>query len=231
VSQVPGTPVDSGDCCPPAAHQSRIAKYFDGKTSDALGAGALPAMADVSADLLAELEADVGDEQPTVLELGCGSGALLVALLEQGASSATGIDLSPVAIDTARRRAAEAGLEAGRAMFSVGDAAHAQLEAHGWVVLDRAICCYGDAGQLMLNAVGAATQRLAYSVPESRGLRGLVNRVMWSFDNVWGRLRPPYVQGFVHDVRSIDRLLQAADFRLLRERRAGLWRVAVFARE
>jgi SAM-dependent methyltransferase len=56
-----------------------------------------------------------------VIEVGCGSGLLAGAVVEAGAASYTGFDISTVAIAAARERAASAGL--GRACFVVADAA------------------------------------------------------------------------------------------------------------
>jgi SAM-dependent methyltransferase len=64
-----------------------------------------------------------------VLDYGCGDGSLSVRLLERGAAKVTGIDISEVLIDQARRRAAGAGF-ADRARFLVGDA-HATDFADG----------------------------------------------------------------------------------------------------
>ena len=49
------------------------------------------------------------DAYPRAVDLGCGTGANVVYLAEQG-FDATGIDFSPVALDQARKRAADAGV-------------------------------------------------------------------------------------------------------------------------
>jgi SAM-dependent methyltransferase len=221
---------EAASCCPADRDGERIGRYFDGRTAELVAGGDLPPMADTSAVLLSSLSADAAGLVPTVLELGCGSAGLLVALLGSGATRATGIDLSMAAVEAARARAVAAGIDESRLILQVGDGSLVPLAGHGWVVLDRVICCYADMNRLLINAIGAAERRIAYSVPDSRGWRGLVNRVTWWFDNVWGRLRPPYVEGFVHDVRQIDGRLATAGFRPITERHAGLWRVAVFER-
>jgi SAM-dependent methyltransferase len=61
----------------------------------------------------------------TVLEYGCGTGSEAFALAAAGAD-VTGIDISPVAVDEARREAQSRGLE--NARFEVMNAEHLELE-------------------------------------------------------------------------------------------------------
>jgi SAM-dependent methyltransferase len=222
---------DDGACCAPSARDRQIARYFDAKVDDRIraAAGELPPLTEVSEELLLDL-ADVAEVHPTVLELGCGTGGLTLALLAQGASQATGLDLSPTSIGTAEERARAVGIDRERVTFSVGDASSAPLTAHDWVVLDRVICCHPSPERLVGQAVSAALRRVAYSVPESRGLRGLVNRVVWFVEDAWDVLLGRGCPTYVHDVRRIDRVLGRAGFAPVRERTVGMWRLAVFER-
>ncbi|HET8586254.1 MAG TPA: methyltransferase domain-containing protein, partial [Candidatus Limnocylindria bacterium] len=127
-------------CCPPV--DPRIARAFDRRAGLASAVVPFPQMVEVSARLLARLD-DVPDLHPTVLELGCGTGALSVALLERGAERVTGIDLSTTSLEIARRRAVAAAL-GDRATFIAGNAAATPVPAHDWVILDRSICCFSD---------------------------------------------------------------------------------------
>jgi SAM-dependent methyltransferase len=186
-------------------------------------------MVAVSRELL-DLLADVADRRPTVLELGSGSGGLSVALLERGAAAADGIDLSPESVATARRRADTAGVT-DRATFAVGDAAQAALARHDWVVIDRVICCYAHVGPLLDNAIGAASERIAFSVPVSSGWRGLALRVLVTLENnVLDHFRKRPCPTYAHDVRKIEARLAAAGFSRLRSTRVGLWHLAVWGR-
>jgi 2-polyprenyl-3-methyl-5-hydroxy-6-metoxy-1,4-benzoquinol methylase len=58
----------------------------------------------------AERRLDGWIEGKSFLEIGMGGGELLVHLLQRGASRATGIDVSPLVVDVARKRAEEAGV-------------------------------------------------------------------------------------------------------------------------
>ena len=209
----------------------RIARAFDRQAGELpVDAVSWPKPSRISLRLMEMLE-DVTEVRPTLLELGCGTGVASVRLAQQGARHVTGIDLSPASVDIAVRRAAEAGLDQTRVRFVVGDAASIQLERHDWVLLDRVICCYPSAEDLLANAAGAAGDRLAFAVPESRGWRGYLNRVGWGAENLGKAvLRRPTCPGLVHDVDAIERTLVNAGFRMVRKTRRGLWYAAVFDR-
>lgn len=215
-------------CCSNPADEL-IAHRFDRRSSRWTDTHAFPAMVAVSTGLFGLLD-DAADQRPSVLELGCGSGALAAALLAAGAARLSGLDLSPVSIDLARRRVAAAGV-ADRTRFSVGNAVTDKLERHDWVVLDRSICCFRDRPRLVDAAIAAAGSRIALSVPESRGWRGIVNRAIWTGENIWDRVSGG-CPGFVHDLRRIEEQLAAAGFRPVSQRIAhvGLWYAGVYDR-
>jgi magnesium-protoporphyrin O-methyltransferase len=103
-----------------------------------------------------------------------------------------------------------------------------ELEPHDWVVLDRVICCYAHLDQLLANAIGAARQRFVMSVPLSTGWRSLITKAIVTVENATNVLRGRPCPGYVHSVPLIERRLAGAGFRRLRQRRVGLWHVAVY---
>ena len=214
------------DCCGPAA-DPRVARRFDRSWSDWDDADGFPEMVDVSAQLL-QLLRDAPLARPTVLEIGSGTGGVSVALLEMGASQVKGVDLSPASVDLARRRAAAAGF-AEQATFEVGQGAAVRGERHDWVVLDRVLCCDGHPDRMLDAVLGVAQRRIALSVPESRGWRGMLNRPMWAAEYAWDRFTGG-CRGYVHDLRHIERRLGAAGFRPTGAGRVGLWHVGVYDR-
>lgn len=221
--------VTSADCCTPKAidRDPRIARHFDHRTQQRTAGGVLPEMMPVTRRLLDQL-ADVREIRPTVLELGCGTGALTVELLNRGAARADGVDLSAESLATARRRAAEAGVD-DRVKFEAGDGAQVSLAVHDWVILDRVICCYPDVNGLLGNSIKAAGSRYAFTVPNSRGWRGILARMMVWFRDLVGRLERVPCPGYVHSIDLIEGRLAAAGFSL-RSQVNRLWYSAVWER-
>jgi 2-polyprenyl-3-methyl-5-hydroxy-6-metoxy-1,4-benzoquinol methylase len=217
---------DQTDCCGPPA-DPRVARRFDRSWTDWDDTEGFPEIVDVSAGLLDRLR-DATLARPSLLEIGCGTGGLSVALLEMGARSVKGVDLSAASVDLARRRAAHAGF-AEQASFEVGQGAAVHGEQHDWVVADRVLCCDANLDRMLEAVIGAARSRIAISVPESRGWRGLLNRPMWAAENVWDLLHQG-CRGYVHDVRAIERRLASAGFRAHSSGHVGLWHVAVYSR-
>jgi SAM-dependent methyltransferase len=218
-------PKPQGCACPTEA---RIARHFDAKVAERLAQGTDPGMVAVSESLSRALMT-LDPTRRTVLELGCGRGGLLLRLIEAGATRATGVDLSPASIDAARDRFDQAQL-ADRVQLSVGDGARVPLEPHDWVILDRVMCCYADVDRLLANTIPAARHIYAFSVPTSRGWRGVVARLEGWFENAWDRLRGRPCPGYVHDLDLIEERLATAGFRLHHSDREGLWHLAVYER-
>jgi predicted TPR repeat methyltransferase len=226
-----GTDHSAPDCC---GSEKRISDQFDRRIAeqmDDLGGEGLPEMVDVSEMLLELLgsAAAVASAAPTVLEMGCGSGALLVELLRRGAASADGIDLSADMLSAAERRAAQADVS-DRISFTRGDASVIELQPHDWVILDRVFCCYPRLDRLLGTATRAATRRVAFSVPNSRGWRGALNTLMWESSNIPQRLGRPGCIGHVHSIDRIESQLSSAGFKLTGRDKLGLWYAAVWDR-
>lgn len=205
-----------------------IARHFDAKTADRMAKGEDPGMVAVSERLLTALKG-LDPAGRTVLELGCGRGALLFNLMQAGVVSADGVDLSAASIDVARGRFDRA-RASDRIHFSVGDAAHLPLQPHDWVILDRVMCCYPDIERLLANSLPAARQLYAFTVPTSRGWRGALARLDEWVENAWNTLRRRPCPGYVHDLDLIEDRLSAAGFRLRLRDRQALWHIAVYER-
>jgi magnesium-protoporphyrin O-methyltransferase len=171
----------------------------------------------------------LGPAGKTVLELGCGRGGLLLRLVQAGATRGSGIDLSRASIAAAHKRFDQAELSE-LVDLSVGDAARVPLAPHDWVILDRVMCCYPDIEGLLANTLPAARQIYAFTVPTSRGWRGVVARLDEWFENAWNSLRGRPCPGYVHSLDLIEARLTTAGFRLRRREHQRLWHIAIYER-
>jgi SAM-dependent methyltransferase len=216
------------DCCCPAETDPRIARYFDRRNKRRRTGAERYEMGNVTRRLLDAL-LELGPAGRSVLEGGCGPGALLISLLDAGAGAGTGIDLSPEAIEYARERAAKAGVT-DRAEFIVGDAALTRAEPHDWVVLDKVICCYPHMDALLERTVAEAKSVFAFAVPVSTGWRGAASKTLLGIEAVVLRVFRRPCPAFVHDIGRIEARVRAAGFSSVRSENLGLWHIAVFAR-
>jgi SAM-dependent methyltransferase len=191
-----------------------------------------PTAAKVTASLLDAIT-EAGVTERTVLDVGCGIGDLAIEIVARGAASGTGYDLSPKAIDEARRLAASRGVGE-RMRFEVGDGAQLDLPAADIVVINRVVCCYPDTENLLDHTLGAARGVFAITAPVSSGPIGWWNRLWSALENVGYRLRPTKYDGFrvfIHDLDRIDERIRAAGFRRTRhEHRRIVWDLAVYTR-
>lgn len=204
-----------------------VARFFD---HEACCASSRPSasgrLSGVSRTVL-ELLDDVGVAGRTVLDAGCGQGGLTVALAQRGAAGMTGVDLSPQSVAVAARAAEQAGVPA---RFEVGNAATGVLDPHDVVVLNRVVCCFHDVDALLANTLPAARWVVALSLPRSRGLRGVLARLLVSAENGWRRLRGDPFRAFVHDEAAVMGALDRGGWSLTARRDHWTWRVATFER-
>jgi magnesium-protoporphyrin O-methyltransferase len=216
-------------CCPqerskPAVpHVDKIGEHFDKRYQD------WEPIAPEATDMLFNWLRQEGLAGSTVMDIGCGTGELLVRALEAGATSGTGADLSSEAIAMASDLAHETGFD-DRLDLWVGDAAVEALDPHDVVVLDKVICCYPDADALIARSTDAARHLYAFAVPESRGLWGLIARTRWFVFWLLEVLQRSHIPRFVHDRTEIQAKVEAAGFRPLHTGRQYVWFVAVYAR-
>ncbi len=182
---------------------------------------------DVSPLLYEQLER-LGFADRSVLEIGCGYGRVLIGALLDGAAHATGVELDPDALEEAGERAEEAGVHE-RCELLEGDGAVLELTPHDVVVLDRVICCYADGERLVERSAALAGTTLAMSIPESRGLRGAWNRLLYPLGDLLDRVRGED-RVYLHDVRRIEARLLAAGFRPHHRGWLGKWFIGIYRR-
>lgn len=109
---------------------------------------------------------NIGFENRSVLDIGCGTGFFHQEMIRSGASEASGVDISKKMIDHAESLARKKGLE-GSTSYALGDFVElqGQFGEHDVVVLDKVICCYPDSGKLIKASTEKCRRSYALSYP------------------------------------------------------------------
>ncbi len=104
----------------------------------------------------------------SILDIGCGVGGLHISLLEKGASSASGVDMSEGMLSAARGLARERGLD-GRTRYLQGDVALLadSVPPADIVLLDKVVCCYEDLPGLLDASLRKCREVFALSFPRN----------------------------------------------------------------
>lgn len=156
----------------------------------------------------------------SVLDIGCGIGALGTALLTKGAGEGTFVDLSSASRAAAREVAASAGVGE-RAAFYQDDFAtsarpYPQAEV---VVLDRVVCCYPDAAALLAKAARHCRGTLVFTYPRPFWFV----RLFRAFCAFGMRLSGREYRFFLHDPALLVRAATGAGHTRVVVRSAGVW--------
>ena len=163
----------------------------------------------------------------TVLDVGGGIGVIDHELLNAGASRAVLVEASPAYVEAARDEARDVGL--GERMEIVagdfvrrGDAiAEADI-----VTLDRVVCCYRDADELVSASAGHARKLYGLVLPRDRWYVAWLIR----FDNVRWWLKRSGYRAYAHANARVDERARAAGLRPRSEAFTRFWRVVLYER-
>lgn len=169
---------------------------------------------------------DISPTDQSVLDIGCGVGALGTSALQRGARHATFVDVSRAYLAAARDVAERLDLT-DRAEFQQGDFTTLTAEAADLVTLDRVVCCYPDATRLLTKAAAHSRRDLALSYPLPkwwlRAGRYLLNLGMGVFGQTY--------RFYLHDEKTLLDAAQSAGHVLRHRARHGLWQVLVLSKE
>lgn len=176
--------------------------------------------------LIAGIErAGIGDAE--LLEVGCGIGYLHQALLQGGASRATGIDLSARMLDEARRLARADDLT-DRIDYRQGDFVKLAdtVPTADITLLDKVVCCYPDPERLLKLALAKTRRVLALTYPRDRGFTRAGVALMTAVLKLSGSEFRPYI----HAPAAIDRWIITEGFRQQSRVLTFEWVTAIYVR-
>ena len=145
-----------------------------------------------------------GDQPPTesLIDLGCGIGQLSLELVQRGVQTATGVDITPRVISTAKQLAEMKKLGE-RCTFIEGDIRKTDLTPADTVIMDRVLHFNPDQDLLLRQVASLAKRRLIISLP----LEGMRSRLAWLL--LSARIR---VRIYLLSIRMIDDVLRGEGF-------------------
>ncbi len=168
-----------------------------------------------------------GIEGKSILEIGCGVGGLHLSMLKQGASFATGIDISEGMLNGAKRLSHELGFEQ-NTNYLLGDVVQMNgvVPEADIVVLDKVVCCYENIHELLKKSSDKSKQVYAFTYPNPnifvhisfKGLILLGTIFKWVFRPYW------------HDWDEIIRVVEQEGFRQTYKNSTLMWQVRVLER-
>lgn len=164
---------------------------------------------------------------PTLLDIGCGIGALSFELLKDNAERATLVDASTANLKLVEQEAESRGFH-DRVTVVHGDAVEEadRIPEADLVTLDRVLCCYPDFERLIETSARKARSWVALSIPRNRWF---VRMGLW-FENQIRALRGNPFRTFVHNPEKIHERLVQAGFECRNREQSMVWQMSVYCR-
>jgi magnesium-protoporphyrin O-methyltransferase len=160
-----------------------------------------------------------------LLDVGGGIGVISRELADTSLASTTIVEAAPAYLEVARR---EAGAPSRSTQFVLGDFAviAGTLPDADVVTLDRVVCCYPDAEELLVAAAARTRQLLAFTYPRDRWYV----RTMFALGNFWLRLTGKKFRAFVHTPERMAAVLEASGLVRATQRETLVWMLDLYCR-
>ena len=166
----------------------------------------------------------------TLLDIGCGVGALHLELLKEGAGKTIGVEVSPAYVEAANSLARELGFQ-DAVEYHVGDFVEQErdIPTADIVLLDRVVCCYPHMEPLVTASARHAQRLYALTYPR----RTWWMRAAAFMMNLGLSVVRKQFRFFLHHPREIAATLASAGFINIFHTTAtfGIWQVAVYQRQ
>jgi SAM-dependent methyltransferase len=162
-----------------------------------------------------------------VLDIGCGVGALHLALLKEGAARAVGVEISDGMLEKARAHASALGFS-DKTAYVQGDFVERSPEVpeSDVAMLDKVVCCYPDLEALLAASTNKARHLLAITHPRNNVFAAL----LFKSHIACARLFKLSFHPFWHNWRMMHRTISSHGFQLIHARSTILWQALVYRR-
>jgi 2-polyprenyl-3-methyl-5-hydroxy-6-metoxy-1,4-benzoquinol methylase len=192
-----------GQCC-------GIEQKFDQKEARKMLKRYRKKGADKATKLLIEAISSHKNGDTSLLDVGGGVGTIQIAMLNRGVAQATNVEASPAYQVVAKEEAAQQGIKE-RITYQQGDFVDIapQLAAHDIVSMDKVICCYPDAKELINQAAQHSNHLVALVYPHDTWLARVISAVA----NLFIKLRYRNFRIYIHSNTLVGGILKQHDFR------------------
>lgn len=169
-----------------------------------------------------------GFQDASLLEIGSGVGYLHQTLIEDGAATAVGIDLSPKMIAEAEAGAEEKGLS-DRVRYIQDDFVSMDevLKPVDITIMDKVVCCYPDADGLVHKSLEYTRRVYALTYPRDRWFTRAGSRII---AGIFFLLRIQY-RSYVHNPKMIESWIKGEGFMKKYENQTTAWLTQVYVHE
>lgn len=164
----------------------------------------------------------------SLLDIGCGAGALLLELLKAGAENGVGVDASPAYLQAAEGLAEKMQMQDRVSFRQMDFVQEAERVAPSDIVLmQRVVCCYPKMRELVLPAAQHARHFLALVYPRDTWWMKLGA----NFLNLGMVIIRREFRFFIHPPPEIRASVLAQGFSQVYRHLSGPWHVAIFQRQ
>lgn len=166
-------------------------------------------------------------EGKTLLDIGSGVGKLHLTLLQHGAASAVGIDMSEEMLNHAKIFAHKFGVDT-KVSYRHGDfmSMTDTIDPVDITMLDKVICCYENLEGLIAASAGKTKFLYALTFPSNNFLTEMIFKLEIIISKVFRSDFQPYW----HDWNRVLELLKGLGFSSKYTRSTFLWQAMVFTR-
>ena len=166
--------------------------------------------------------------EATVLDIGCGVGALHLELLKQGAGRAIGVEVSSAYVQAATSLAQSLGFQ-DAVEYHEGDFVELEegIPPADIVLLDRVVCCYPELESLVTASARHAQRLYALTYPR----RTWWMRVAAFMMNLGLTVVRRQFRFLLHHPRQIRATLASAGFTPFNRATSGPWELAAYQRQ
>jgi len=161
----------------------------------------------------------------SLLEIGCGVGHLHQTLLEQGAKSTIGIELSDKMLIEAKDWAKQRELS-DKINYIEGDFIDLanSIEAVDFVIMDKVVCCYPDADALIHRSLEKCQHSIALTYPRKTWYTRFGVHVLAIIMKILGSDFRPYV----HNPTQIEAWITEQGFKKIFQQQTTIWLSQVY---